>query len=154
MACDDAWLLLLQSVEVAGLLQQLGNAPPPVQVYSIPSLPFPSLTSFRHRMLSLSRWLHFCRIQAIRFESLPPGLYVASAILHHFECRKLDKLQRDLTTSLTPGSSPDAPTHMDLRLWCPLYPNDRSTCTFPTTVLRQCESTRYGHQLLKRAGER
>ena len=39
----------------------------------------------------LIRWLRFsgCRIQAIRFESLPPGLYVASAILHHFDCRKL-----------------------------------------------------------------
>ena len=75
--------------EVAGLLQQLGNAPPPVQVYFIPSLPLSSLTSFLHRMLSLSRWLRFCPIQAIQFESLPPGLYVASAILHHFDYRKL-----------------------------------------------------------------
>jgi len=31
--------------EVAGLLQQLGNAPPPVQVYFIPSLLLPLLTS-------------------------------------------------------------------------------------------------------------
>ena len=75
--------------EVAGLLQQLGNTPPLVRVYSIPSLPLSSLTSFLHRMLSLNRWLCFCPIQVIQFESLLPGLYVASAIPHHFDCRKL-----------------------------------------------------------------
>ena len=71
--------------EVAGLLQQLGNAPPPVQVYFILSLPLSSLILLLHRMLSLSHWLHFCPIQAVQFKSLPPGLYVASA----FDCRKL-----------------------------------------------------------------
>ena len=75
--------------EVAGLLQQLGNAPPPVQVYFILSLPLSSLTLLLHRMLSLSRWLRFCPIQAIQFKSLPPGLYIASAIQHHFDCQKL-----------------------------------------------------------------
>ena len=81
--------------------------------YSIPILPLSSLTSFLHRMLSLNRWLCFCPIKVIQFESLLPGLYVASAIPHHSDCQKLswlmDKLQRELATSLTPGSSPDAP---------------------------------------------
>jgi HEAT repeat-containing protein 5 len=38
-------VLVVALREVAGLLQQLGNAPPPVQVNFIPSLPFPSLIS-------------------------------------------------------------------------------------------------------------
>jgi hypothetical protein len=63
----------------------------------------------------------------------------------------MDKLQRDPTTSLTPGSSPDAPTHMDLRRWCPLYPTTALRFLRPYDV--SAKVLDIATQLLKRAGE-
>ena len=57
-------VLVVVLKEVAGLLQQLGNAPPPVQVrFSSSHFLFTSLTrTFPYRMLFLSRWSLFSPI--------------------------------------------------------------------------------------------
>jgi len=121
LACNNAGqvappssVLVVALREVAGLLQQLGNAPPPVQVDFIPSLPFSTANPycFNHYALAeplvtlLSHPSHTVRVTAswtLRCFCYSTPLRLPTTI-----STVMDKLQRDLSTSLTPGSSPDA----------------------------------------------
>ena len=74
-------VLVIVLREVAGLLQQLGNAPPPVQVrldisYIIQCLHNPARTLFKNHLLPS------CPTQAIQSGSLRRGLCDVSAIRH------------------------------------------------------------------------
>lgn len=85
----DSHVLTIVLQEIAGLLQQLGNAPLPVQVGVV----FVSIFSmFRAYFYRICCWIlcYLCwSIQAILFASTPPGLYVvfASPLLFAFRKR-------------------------------------------------------------------
>ena len=75
-----AHVLTIVLKEVAGLLQQLGNAPPPVQVGVAPrNVANSLLLSLHYRRPSPNRSLRFLLIQAIPCASMPRGLYASSA---------------------------------------------------------------------------
>jgi hypothetical protein len=80
------YVLAVALREVAGLLQQLGNAPPPVQVCLL--LPFQDIHSLRARKRSLNHSLHFWRIQAIACAFMPVVLSEFSALRLPFGSRK------------------------------------------------------------------
>jgi len=71
--------------EVAGLLQQLGNAPPPVQVISNLfgcTQKINRSLSFSYRVHCQNHWLHFYPTPVILFVWPPLWLFKASASLH------------------------------------------------------------------------
>lgn len=73
--------LVVALKEVAGLLQQLGNAPPPVQVRFTRILPPERSELTCRRMLSSSPYKHSWDTLTTPFASTPPGLFDVSAIL-------------------------------------------------------------------------
>ncbi|KIM48466.1 hypothetical protein M413DRAFT_63181, partial [Hebeloma cylindrosporum] len=89
-------VLVVALREVAGLLQQLGNAPPPVQ--NALAEPLVSLLSHpSHTVRVTAAW-------ALRCFCYSTPLRLPKTIL-----TVMDKLQRDLASILTPGSSTDIP---------------------------------------------
>ena len=82
-------VLVIALREVAGLLQQLGNAPPPVQVscYFLHHRGSVHLHSL-NRMLLRSRWFLFSLTPAIPSASPLRGHFDVSATRHPFACRK------------------------------------------------------------------
>ena len=120
MACDDAQVAPTSVRELPVASTSRKYPSPSTGIFHSESI-F-SVADFL--LLSLSRWLRFCRIQAIRFESLPLG---STLLLLFFDCRRLwwinfnAILQLAWLQAALPMHRYRLGTHMDLRFWCPLY---------------------------------